>query len=104
MDQTRRKRFSQLRVRSTTHMGGEAEVVQGAAHLSEVVSSIQAQTLGILWAGSPRQMPATPGSPGPAGGHGPTGSCAERSLEVWPESHWPGFARRQAGVFQSYTA
>ena len=25
-------------------------------------------------------------------------------LEVWPESHWPGFALRQAGVFQSYTA
>ena len=26
------------------------------------------------------------------------------SLEVWPESHWPGFALRQADVFQSYTA
>ena len=25
-------------------------------------------------------------------------------LEVWPESHWPGFALRQADVFQSYTA
>ena len=24
------------------------------------------------------------------------------SLEVWPESHWPGFALRQADVFQSY--
>ena len=24
-------------------------------------------------------------------------------LEVWPESHWPGFALRQADVFQSYT-
>ena len=23
-------------------------------------------------------------------------------LEVWPESHWPGFALRQAAVFQSY--
>ena len=23
-------------------------------------------------------------------------------LEVWPESHWPGFALRQADVFQSY--
>ena len=26
------------------------------------------------------------------------------SLEVWPESHWPGFALRQSDVFQSYTA
>ncbi len=25
-------------------------------------------------------------------------------LEVWPESHWPGFALRQANVLQSYTA
>ena len=25
-------------------------------------------------------------------------------LEVWPESHWPGFALRQANVFQSYAA
>ena len=25
-------------------------------------------------------------------------------LEVWPESHWPAFALRQADVFQSYTA
>ena len=23
------------------------------------------------------------------------------SLEVWPESHWPGFALRKADVFQS---
>ena len=23
-----------------------------------------------------------------------------RSLEVWPESHWPGFALRQADVLQ----
>ena len=27
-----------------------------------------------------------------------------RFLEVWPESHWPGFALRQADVLQSYTA
>ena len=26
------------------------------------------------------------------------------SLEVWPESHWSGFALRQADVLQSYTA
>ena len=26
------------------------------------------------------------------------------TLEVWPESHWPGFALRQADVLQSYTA
>ena len=26
------------------------------------------------------------------------------ALEVWPESHWPGFALRQSDVFQSYTA
>ena len=25
-------------------------------------------------------------------------------LEVWPESHWPGFALRQADVFQTGTA
>ena len=24
-----------------------------------------------------------------------------RSLEVWPESHWPGFALRQADGLQS---
>ena len=28
----------------------------------------------------------------------------ELYLEVWPESHWLGFALRQAGVFQAYTA
>ena len=27
-------------------------------------------------------------------------ACADR-LEVWPESHWPGFALRKADVFQS---
>ena len=26
------------------------------------------------------------------------------SLEVWPESHWPGFALREADVFKSYMA
>ena len=26
------------------------------------------------------------------------------ALEVWPESHWPGFTLRQADVLQSYTA
>ena len=26
------------------------------------------------------------------------------TLEVWPESHWPGFALRQADAIQSYTA
>ena len=29
--------------------------------------------------------------------------CSVR-LEVWPESHWPGFALRQVDVLQSYTA
>ena len=33
---------------------------------------------------------------------GPGGSTT--SLEVWPESHWPGFALRQSDVFQSYAA
>ena len=28
----------------------------------------------------------------------------EAFLEVWPESHRPGFALRQADVFQSYMA
>ena len=40
---------------------------------------------GIWWAGESRGL---------------TGCC----LEVWPESHWPGFALRQADVFQSYAA
>ncbi len=26
------------------------------------------------------------------------------SLEVWPESHWPGFALREADVFKTYMA
>ena len=34
--------------------------------------------------------------------YGPSGFVY--SLEVWPESHWPGFALRQADVIQSYTA
>ena len=38
-------------------------------------------------------------------GHSETiGQRMERDLEVWPESHWPGFALRQSDVFQSYTA
>ena len=27
-----------------------------------------------------------------------------RCLEVWPESHWPGFALLQVDVLQWYTA
>ena len=27
---------------------------------------------------------------------------SQSPLEVWPESHWPGFALRQSDVFQSY--
>ena len=27
-----------------------------------------------------------------------------RPLEVWPESHWPGFALREADVFKTYMA
>ena len=34
---------------------------------------------------------------------GPRG-LGKTFLEVWPESHWPGFALRQADVLQSYTA
>ena len=29
---------------------------------------------------------------------------ATGSLEVWPESHWPAFALRQADGLQSYQA
>ena len=36
---------------STPDVGGEAELVQGAAHLSEVVAFVQAQTLGMRWGG-----------------------------------------------------
>ena len=32
----------------------------------------------------------------------PTDEAVADALEVWPESHWPGFALRQADVFQSY--
>ena len=28
----------------------------------------------------------------------------KKPLEVWPESHWPGFTLRQSDVFQSYAA
>ncbi len=35
---------------STPDVGGEAELLQGAAHLSEVVALVQAQTLGMRWA------------------------------------------------------
>ena len=28
----------------------------------------------------------------------------EENLEVWPESHWPGFALREADVFKTYMA
>ena len=35
---------------------------------------------------------------------GPTDPPRSESLEVWPESHWPGFALRQSDVFQSYAA
>ena len=31
-------------------------------------------------------------------------AATQSHLEVWPESHWPGFALRQADVLQSYTA
>ena len=31
-------------------------------------------------------------------------TALRQTLEVWPESHWPGFALRQSDVFQSYTA
>ena len=34
----------------------------------------------------------------------PVSGTTPDNLEVWPESHWPGFALRQADVFQSYTA
>ena len=35
---------------------------------------------------------------------GVSARTAMEILEVWPESHWPGFALCQADVFQSYTA
>ncbi len=35
------------RFASAPDVGGEAELVQGAAHLSEVVALVQAQTLGV---------------------------------------------------------
>ena len=39
---------------STPDVGGEAELVQGAAYLSEVVALVQAQTLGMRWGGRRR--------------------------------------------------
>ena len=35
---------------STPDVGGETGLVQGAAHLSEVIALVQAQTLGMRWA------------------------------------------------------
>ena len=32
------------------------------------------------------------------------GGLGRVCLEVWPESHWPGFALLQVDVLQSYTA
>ena len=29
---------------------------------------------------------------------------ASVALEVWPESHWPGFALREVDVFKTYMA
>ena len=36
-------------------------------------------------------------------GDRPTGGWV-LDLEVWPESHWPGFALREADVFKTYMA
>ena len=36
-------------------------------------------------------------------GHARGQACHGR-LEVWPESHWPGFALREADVFKTYMA
>ena len=36
---------------SAADVGGEAELVQGAAHLGEIVAFVQAHPLGLLWAG-----------------------------------------------------
>ena len=36
--------------------------------------------------------------------HNNDGESQLVNLEVWPESHWPGFALRQSDVFQSYAA
>ena len=38
-----------------------------------------------------------------ANSQGPFCPC-DAWLEVWPESHWPGFTLRQSDVFQSYAA
>ena len=44
-----------------------------------------------------------PPAPGPASDQ--SNEDGDRDiLEVWPESHWPGFALRQSDVFQSYAA
>ena len=42
----------------TPDVGGEAELLQGMAHLSEVVALVQAQTLGMRWARPPGAAPA----------------------------------------------
>ena len=40
--------------------------------------------------------------------HGEDSACdnpvLDVLLEVWPESHWPGFALREADVFKTYKA
>ena len=45
---------------------------------------------------APRATPASPPTPKP--------TATPVPLEVWTESHWPGFALRQADVIQSYMA
>ena len=39
-----------------------------------------------------------------AGAHTFNEAALRQTLEVWPESHLPGFTLRQADVLQSYTA
>ena len=62
------------------------------------------------WQGLPRGMASPSGSA--VAVQIPAGEVERRSLdvyelaalEVWPESHWPGFALREADVFKTYMA
>ena len=74
-----------------------------ATHTESQVKDLQESALEHLWVylREPSDM-AEKGEP-QIFGEG-KGVHVTDALEVWPESHWPGFALRQADRIQSYAA
>ena len=72
-----------------------------------LVTGVLAGTIGLFGSGGPPLVSAQTDATAPT-----ISSIAiisdpdenDADLEVWPESHWPSFALRQADVTQSYTA